>query len=320
MAEGVPAVVPERTELATLIHEAEDYLKKSLAEATRHAYERDFELFEVWCNASALRALPAATATVAAYLAHLAQDHRPASISRKIASISVAHQAAGHPSPTRTPLVRRVLQGIKRDKGTAPTKKRAVTAAALRRIVDRLPDNLLGTRDRALLLLGYAGGFRRSELVGLDLPDLEFTDRGLLVTVRRSKTDAVGKGLVKGIGYGRFDDTCPVKALQSWLEAAAIEEGPLFRGVDRHGNISQTRLCDRAVALVVKRAAELAGLDPEAVAGHSLRSGFITDQHEAGTPQARIMKQTGHRDPAQLFDYFQVVDLLQDSLTARVGL
>ena len=183
-----------------------------------------------------------------------------------------------------------------------------------------LPDRLLGVRDRALLLVGFAGAFRRSELVSLNVRDLKFTNDGLTVTLRRSKTDQEGSGRKVGIPYGSSPETCPVRSLRAWLEASGIESGPVFRPINRHGQIRPSRLSDRAVALIVKRAAEAAGKDPAEFAGHSLRSGLATAAAIGGASERAIMKQTGHRSTAMVRRYIRDGSLFRENAAARVGL
>jgi integrase len=179
---------------------------------------------------------------------------------------------------------------------------------------------LLELRDRALLLLGFAGAFRRSELVSLDVEDLEFSRAGLVVRLRRSKTDQEGQGRRIGVPRGQRAETCPLMALQAFLKAASIESGPLFRGVNRHGQLLQGRLSDRAVALVVKRRVEAVGLDPERFAGHSLRAGLATSAAAAGASERAIAKQTGHKSMAVLRRYIRDGDLFRDNAAAAVDL
>lgn len=204
--------------------------------------------------------------------------------------------------------------------GTAPRVKAPATTVEIRAMVETLPDGLLGIRDRALILLGFAGAFRRSELVGLDVADQDVTRDGAVVTLRRSKTDQEGQGRKVGIPYGSTPATCPVRALQGWLEASGIAEGPLFRHVDRYGRMHEGRLSDRAVALVVKRLASRAGLDPASYSGHSLRAGLATSAAAAGVSERAIMNQTGHRSPMMVRRYIRDGQLFRENAASAVGL
>jgi integrase len=190
----------------------------------------------------------------------------------------------------------------------------------IRAMVGHLPGSLLGTRDRALILLGYAGAMRRSELVGLDVADLEEADDGLVVLIRRSKTDQAGAGRRIGIPSGEHAGTCPVAAVRAWLEAARLEAGPLFRPVSRHGRVLPTRLSGRAVAEVVKRSLRAAGRPAGRYAGHSLRAGFITQAAMAGVGERAIQDQSGHRSLAVLRRYIRDGTLFRDNAASKVGL
>ncbi len=201
---------------------ARDYRAKAKAANTLAAYRADWNDFTTWCTNRTLESLPAEPATVALYITDLAELCKPSTITRRLATISQAHQQAGHATPTSAPLVRDVLQGIKRAKGTAPAAKAAAVTTIIRVMVDTVGDDLKGTRDRALILLGFAGAFRRSELVMLTVADVQFTNDGLIVKLQRSKTDQEGAGDTKGIPYGSTPATCPVRALRAWLDATGI--------------------------------------------------------------------------------------------------
>jgi integrase len=187
-------------------------------------------------------------------------------------------------------------------------------------MLDVLDIDLAGCRDRALLLLGFAGALRRSELVGLDVADLTEGTDGLRVRLQRSKTDQEGVGRTVGIPYGSNPVTCPVRAWLAWLEVSGITEGAAFRPVDRHGRIGTTRLSGQAVALVLKRHAARAGLDPGEMAGHSLRAGLATSAAAAGVPERVIAEQTGHKGTAMLRRYIREGSLFRENAASAVGL
>jgi len=299
---------------------ARDYLRAARSPNTLRAYRADWADFTAWCARRRLDPLPAEPATVALYLTDLAETCKPSTLQRRISAIAQAHSAAGHQPPTQNHAVRGVWAGIRRVKGTAQTRKAPAVTAEVRRMVETLPTGLAGARDRALLLLGFAGAFRRSELVSLDLADVASTRDGLVVTLRRSKTDQEGQGRLVGIPYGGRPATCPVRAYEDWLVASGIAQGPLFRAVNRHGALSQARLSDRAVALVVKRAAAAAGLDPARYAGHSLRAGLVTAAAAAGVSERVIMTQTGHRSVTMVRRYIRDASLFEENAAASVGL
>jgi site-specific recombinase XerD len=308
------------SDLVPLLEQAARYVHASKATSTRRAYRADWAHFEQWCTAHAFTALPAAPETLSLYVTSLASEqYRCSTIQRRLAAISQAHQVAGQPTPTHDPKVRTIMQGIRRALGTAQTGKTPVMIEDLRSMLEALEPNLLEQRDRALLLVGFAGGFRRSELVSLDVHDIEFKREGLVVTLRRSKTDQEGAGRRIGIPFGR-GDTCPVAALQDWLTASRITEGPVFRAVNRHEQVSTTRLTDQSVARVVKRSVKRIGLDPRVYAGHSLRSGLATSAAVAGVAEHKIQQQTGHRDLKMLRRYVREGDLFRGNAAGALGL
>jgi integrase len=216
--------------------------------------------------------------------------------------------------------VRSAWAGIRRTKGVAQVGKDALLTDQIRSMVNVLPDNLLGIRDRCLLLVGFASALRRSELVALNVDDVADTNDGLVVTVTKSKTDQEGEGRQIGVPYGSNPATCPVRSLRAWLDASHLVAGALFRPVDRHGQLGVRRLSDRAVALVVKRAAKATGLNPALVAGHSLRSGMATSAARAGATEADIMRQTGHKSLPVLRRYIRRGSLFTDNPAAKLGL
>lgn len=282
---------------------AQGYARASKAEATVRTYRSAWRGFVRWCEAHGFAHLPAAPATVALYATARAEAGiKPASIDLDLAAIAAAHIAAGHPSPRSSAEVQAVRSGIRRTHGTAQRQAAPLLPDDLRRIVAALPSSLAGTRDRALLLLGFATGSRRSELAALQVEDLAFVARGLEVTIRRSKTDQEGKGMVKPVPFGH-PATCPVRACKAWIEAAGIKSGPLFRSIDRHGNVGATALTGHSIGRIVKRAAEAAGLDAAAISGHSLRAGLVTAAVLAGRTDREIMAQTGHRSAEMLTRY-----------------
>jgi site-specific recombinase XerD len=306
--------------LADIADRASEFVSQSKATNTIRAYRGDWEHFGRWCQSHGQLSLPASPDTVALYLADLSGTHKPSSLNRRVAAVSQAHQMAGFESPTRASKVRLVMSGIRRMKGTAQTAKTPVVVDDLRRMIARLPEGLLGVRDRVLLLIGFTGAFRRSELVALDRAAVEFTREGLVVTIRRSKTDQEGEGRKIGIPYGSNPDTCPIRSLQDWLDRSGIVEGPLFRPISRHGKMASTRLSAGAVAEIVKKYVEAVGLNPELFAGHSLRSGLATAAASAGASERAIMDQTGHRSLTTVRKYIRTGSLFRENAAAVLGL
>ena len=299
---------------------AETFAASSQSANTRRAYLADWQDFVDWTKLRGRTALPADPETVAFYLAELADaGKRPSTIDRRRSAISSAHKIQGFDSPTHSALVEEVLTGIRRELGQAQRGKAPAVTADIRAMVRSLGGDLHDVRDRAVILLGFAGAFRRSELAALTLDDIEECPEGLRVTIRRSKTDQEGKGRLIGIPRGEHPDTCPVRAYKNWLHAAGITTGVVFRGISRHGKLLGS-LSDRGVARAVKHAAELAGLDPAHYSGHSLRAGLATSAASAGAYDRDIMQQTGHKRVDTLYRYIRKGNLFQDNVARRVGL
>jgi integrase len=256
--------------------------------------------------------LPAAPQTVAGFLAAEAEAGRkPATIGRRGAAIRYAHKLAGYDDPpTNSEAVKATLRGIRRKKSTAPARKAPAVAETLRDMARAAPDRIKGLRDRALLLLGFGGAFRRSELVALNVADLEETDEGLRVTIRRSKTDQEGQGVT--IAIVRGGACCPVKALRAWLDAAGITEGPVFRPVRKGGNVRDQRLSAKSVNDIVKAYADQVGLDGAAFGAHSLRSGFLTSAARRGARIFKMRDVSRHKSMDVLQAYVRDADLFRD--------
>jgi integrase len=301
---------------------AQAYIAKSRSENTRRCYRGDVEHFVGWCESKNVPAMPATPATVALYIADLAEVAKVATVTRRLAAISKAHQTAGFDSPCslKNAAVSEVLAGIRRDKGVAPEGKTPLLTDHVRRIVRALPESLLGLRDTALLLVGFAGGFRRAELASLTCEDVEITREGLVINLRRSKTDQHGLGRKIGIPFGSDPSTCPVRTLENWLQAAAITTGPIFRNVDRHGRIAATALTPQVVRLVVKRSCEAVGLPALEFGAHSLRSGLATQAAMNGASERAIMAQTGHKSVVMVRRYIRDASLFRENAAAQLGL
>jgi integrase len=216
--------------------------------------------------------------------------------------------------------VRNTLKGIRRTLGTAPAQKAPTLTDDIRAMIAATDAGAIGARDRALVLLGFAGAFRRSELVGLDAEDCAFGKDGLTVTLRRSKVDQEGAGRKVGIPYGANPETCPVRTMRAWIEAAAISGGPLFRSINRHGHVQPGRLSGIDVARVVKKLAQRAGLDSAKYAGHSLRAGHATSAAIAGASERSIMNQTGHRSVQMVRRYIRDGSLFRENSAGKLGL
>ena len=295
----------------TVSPEVSSYLKASLADNTRRAYRSDLDQFLLWGGA-----VPASPELVADYLAAHAGQHAPATLARRLVTIGRVHAAQGFQSPTGTELVKATLRGIRRTHGSAQRQVAPAIKEDVLAMVANL-EGIKGIRDRALLLIGFAGAFRRSELVSLTVADIEQAKQGLIIQLRFSKTDQAGEGRKVAIPYAR-GAVCPVIALQQWITAAGITEGPIFRGVNRHGVIAETALTPQAVALVVKERAQAVGLDSAKYAGHSLRAGLVTSAAQLGVSSWKIRQQTGHRSDAMLIRYIRDSQIFVDNAAGAI--
>ena len=311
----IPGTSLTKIERERAFNEARRYAKKSRSDRTWRAYRSDWALFETWCQSVALAPLPAEPETVAMFVASQASDGlSPSTLTRRLAAIRLVHLGAGHASPHNTIQVTEVMRGIRRDWGKPPAKKTPAIDEDIKKMVDAVePETSKGLRDRALLLFGFAGAFRRSELVALNTWNLEKRDEGLKVTIEQSKTDQEGQGQVIAILRQSESPYCPIQALQDWLTVAGIERGALFRRMYRSDKVGSTRLSSQSVAMVIKDYAHKAGLDSSRYSGHSLRSGFLTS---AARNQASIFKmadQSRHRSLDVLRQYVNDEDRFKNN-------
>jgi site-specific recombinase XerD len=334
---GLPADLV--AEAAAIDARAAEYAERARAANTRRAYRSDWAHFAGWCARYGAQALPADPRLVARYLsAHAApgpDQLRVVTLQRRLSAIQHVHRATGLDFDGRQRDLREVWRGIRRTHGVASRGKAPTVTEELRALVGTCdPTRLLGLRDRALLLLGFAGCFRRSELVALDVAHVAEHRDGFVVALAWSKTDQEGRGAEKGIPYGAHPETCPVRAVRDWLAASGVREGPLFRAVNRHGHVGAARLSDKAVARVVKQAvaaardravtagnlALAATFDPARYAGHSLRAGFITSAAAAGVSTLDIMRHSLHQREETLRKYVRHATVFRQNAAAKVGL
>jgi site-specific recombinase XerD len=298
-------------------------IQAAKAPNTIRAYRSDWLQFSAWCAEHDLPALPSAPETIAFYLADLAgQGRKPATLRRKLTAVGRAHEAKGFSSPAsmRQAIVSETLKGIQRTMGVAQTQKEALLTRDLKKVLAELPGHPQGWRDRTLLLLGFAGGLRRSELCALDVEHVAQTDDGLVLTLGRSKTDQEGAGTTIGIPYGSTPETCPVRAYRTWLEKSALAAGPVFRSVDRFGRLQDKRLHPASVARILKRAVQRAGIDEKRFAGHSLRAGFVTQAYLNDASEFDIMRQTRHKSLTTMRRYIRDHTLFRKNAAAKLGL
>ncbi len=290
-----------------------DLVSYSISESTKRAYRADLRHFE-----ATGRTIPASPANVATYLAEMAGPFAVATIERRLASLAKAHRSLGHSNPCEAELVRSTMRGIRRSFGTKQRQAVAILRDDLFAMLDSLGDQRRkDIRDRALLLIGFATAMRRSELASLDIEDIEFIAKGMMVTLRRSKTDQEGQGRRIAVPFGRTRH-CPVTALKAWLTVLDRSSGPIFFRINKHGQILDRRISGEAVSLVVKTRIAKAGYDPKSFSGHSLRAGFATSAAEAGASNFKIRQTTGHRTETSLSRYIRDVDLFADAAISRL--
>ncbi len=290
---------------------ARSYRQNEKAAGTRRAYGSDFRIFADWCQARGVSHLPAEPGAVATFIAAEATaGSRPSTIGRRLAAIRYAHRLAGQPTPTDAEIVGVTMRGIRRTIGTAKVKKAPATADLIGRMLDHVPDTLSGKRDRALLLLGFACALRRSELVALQVADLDLLSGGLRVTIRRSKTDQEGQGQTVGVPAG--GKLLVAESVAAWMQAACITSGPIFRPINRHGQVLPAALTDTSVAAIVKAYAERAGLDAATFAGHSLRRGFLTSAAHHGATLAKMKAVSRHKSVDVLMGYVDDAEMFKD--------
>ena len=293
---------------AKLSEKSKRRLKKSKSDNTLKAYEADWNDFSAWCKYNALTDLPAEPETIVNYINDLADDAKANTVSRRVSAISENHIAAGFQAknPARSGLVRSALDAIRREKGTMQRGKSPILMEDIEELtLCFTADDIVAIRDKALLFLGFAGAFRRSELVNIQVEDLTFSTEGLIVLIAQSKGDQFGEGNYVAIPYAPSESLCPVTAVQHWLEVSGLHKGPLFRPFKRNKELRQAQLSDKSVALIVKKYIALSGLDPADFAGHSLRRGFATSAAQHNVDEYTIMKQTRHKSEKMVRRYIE---------------
>lgn len=298
----------------------ESLKQNSRSQNTLRAYRSDFRHFAEWCEGNGFTVLPATPEAVCLYLADIQGQYKTSTIERRLASISVIHKRLDAVNPTGHPEVKELMKGIRRSSEEPTREASPILSEHLRRIVNVLSEAPIDVRDRALLLVGFAGGYRRSELARLDREAIEFVPEGVTITLRESKTNQTGETEKKGIAYGESSATCPVRSLRQWIDLASIESGPVFRSLDRHGNIKSSRIQGQTVARVVKRRIAEIGLDERNYSGHSLRAGFVTQAAMNGQGTLSIMDQTGHRSERIVKRYYRNGTLFKNNASANLGL
>ena len=298
------------TDIKALELETIKNLKNSKANNTVRAYESDFKDFSLFCIKNGLKHLPTEPKILSLYLTHLSKTSKFSTLKRRIASIKVIHKMKGHYLDSNHPIIMENLLGIKRVNGAYQKSKKPLLINHLKTIIkvidEKEKNETKRIRNKSLILLGFSGGFRRSELVNLDYDDLEFVNEGLKIFIKRSKTDQAGQGSIKAIPYFSNEEYCPVIKIKDWIRYRNIREGKIY-------NIS-----DKSVSLTIKKYASLAGLDPNLYGGHSLRSGFATSAAEAGAEERNIMAMTGHKTTQMVRRYIQEANLFKNNALNKI--
>ena len=300
------------TDLKKLELETIKNLKNSKSINTLRAYQSDYNDFSLFCSKNGFQVMPTQPKILALYITHLASYSKYSTLKRRLASISIIHKTKGHYIDTKHPIIVENLMGIKRTNGSNQKGKKPLLINDLKLLINAIDEskekNIRKIRDKALVLIGFSGGFRRSELVDIEYEDIEFVEEGVKIFVKRSKTDQSGEGLTKAIPYFDNINFCPVKTLNKWVVEAEIKEGKIF-------NIS-----DKSVALIIKKYANYAGLDSHRYAGHSLRSGFATSTAESGAEERNIMAMTGHKSTEMVRRYIKEANLFKNNALNKIKL
>ena len=293
-------------------------LQSSKANNTIRAYKSDFKDFSLFCTQNGFKSLPSDPKIVSLYLTHQSTKNiKISTLRRRLVSIGVMHKLKGHYLDTKHPSIIENVLGIKRRKGSIQKGKKPLLINNLKQIINVIDDinndEIKKFRDRSILLIGFSGGFRRNEIVSLDYDDLDFVSEGLKINLKRSKTDQFGEGLVKGLPYFDNQQYCPVVSIQRWIEISKITSGPIFRRFIKGSKLSENRLTDQSVALIIKKYLKLAGIDNKNYSGHSLRSGFATSAAESGVEERSIMAMTGHKSTEMVRRYIKEANLFKNN-------
>ena len=311
------------TDIKALQEETLLNLQNSKAINTIRAYKSDFNDFSLFCSKNGFKSLPSNPNIVSLYLTHLStKNAKMSTLKRRLVSIGVIHKLKGYYLDTKHPSIIENIMGIKRRKGSNQKSKKPILISSLKEIINVIDNQnkqeIKKCRDRTIILIGFSGGFRRNEIVSLDYDDLDFVPEGLKINIRRSKTDQFGEGSVKALPYFDSSQYCPVISLQKWIEISKINSGPLFRRFTKGSNLSENRLTDQTVALLIKEYLMLAGIDSKNYSGHSLRSGFATSAAESGADERSIMAMTGHKTTQMVRRYIKEVNIFKNNALNKI--
>ena len=311
------------TDIKALKEETLLNLKNSKSKNTVRAYKSDFSDFGLFCAQNGFKSLPSEPKIVSLYLTHLStKDAKMSTLKRRLVSIGVIHKLKGHYLDTKHPSIIENIMGIKRRKGSYQKGKKPILINSLKRIINVIDEQdkerIKKFRDRSIILIGFSGGFRRNEIVALDYDDLDFVTEGLKINLRRSKTDQFGQGFTKALPYFDNSQYCPVVSLKKWIEISKIKSGPVFRRFSKGSKLSESRLTDQTVALLIKEYLNLAGIDSKNYSGHSLRSGFATSAAESGVEERSIMAMTGHKSTEMVRRYIKEANLFKNNALNKI--
>ena len=311
------------TDIKALQEETLLNLQNSKANNTVRAYKSDFKDFGIFCSQNGFKSLPSEPKIVSLYLTHLStKDAKMSTLKRRLVSIGVIHKLKGHYLDTKHPSIIENIMGIKRRKGSHQKGKEPMLINNLKAIINVIDqqnkEDIKKFRDRSIILIGFSGGFRRNEIVSLNLDDLDFVPEGLKINIRRSKTDQFGEGFIKALPYFDSSHYCPVVSLKNWIEISKITSGPVFRRFVKGSKLSENRLTDQTVALLIKEYLNLAGIDSKNYSGHSLRSGFATSAAQLGVEERNIMAMTGHKSTEMVRRYIKDANLFKNNALNKI--
>ena len=305
------------TDLKTLHEATLNNLKNSKANNTLRAYKSDFKDFGAFCIKHGLKSLPSEPKIVSLYLTHLSKSSKISTLRRRLVSISMVHKLKGYYLDTKHPVIVENLMGIRRIKGSIQKGKKPLLINHLKSLINVINDqkieDIKKLRDKSIILIGFGGGFRRTELISINYEDLEFVPEGVKIIIRRSKTDQFGEGMIKGLPYFPNETFCPVVNLKKWLEISKIKSGPIFRGFAKGLSLKDKRLTDQSVVLLIKEYLKLAGIENTNFAGHSLRSGFATVAADNGADERSIMAMTGHKTTQMVRRYIKEANIFKNN-------
>ena len=310
------------TDIKALHEETLNNLKTSKANNTLRAYRSDFKDFGAFCAKHGFKSMPTDPKIVSLYLTNLSKTSKMSTLRRRLVSIGVVHKLKGHYLDTKHPVIIENLMGIKRLKGSKQTGKKPLLINHLKKIINVINeqniDEIVKLRNKTLILIGFGGGFRRTELISIDHEDLDFVEEGVKITIKRSKTDQFGEGMIKGLPYFTNEIYCPVVNLKKWLKTSKIKSGPIFKRFVKGSILSNNRLTDQTVVLLIKNCLRLAGIENNNFSGHSLRSGFATVAAESGADERSIMAMTGHKTTQMVRRYIKEANIFKNNALSKI--